>query len=152
MTSTVGFPWLAGTWRHEDPDEVCEEFWSRAGGDTQFGAFRWTAGGQTRFYELFVIEQDEDGIWLRLRHFGPGVVPLEDEGPLAWRLVQSADKEAIFENARYAFPRRVVYRRTGEHELLARIEGVSADGAERSHVFRFRRCVDTESTPDSSQR
>ncbi len=139
MTDAVGFPWLAGTWRHEEEEGVCEEFWSEAGGDTQFGAFRWTAGGKTRFYELFVIERDEDGLWLRLRHFGPGMVPLEDEGPLAWRLVGSTEQEATFENPAYDFPRRVVYRRTGEHELLARIEGVSEDGADRSHAFRFRR-------------
>jgi hypothetical protein len=141
MTDTVGFAWLAGTWRHADEDGVCEEFWSEVGGDTQFGAFRWTAGGKTRFFELLVIERDDDGIWLRLRHFGPKMVPLEEGGPLAWRLVGSEageEREAVFENPAQDFPRRVVYRRTAERELLARIEGVAEDGEERSHSFRFR--------------
>lgn len=139
MTDTVGFPWLAGIWRHEEKDEVCEEFWSEAGADTQFGAFRWTAGGKTRFFELFAIERDADGIWLRLRHFGPGMVPLEDEGPLAWRLTEAREREAVFSNPAQGFPRRVVYHRTGDRELLARIEGAAEDGSDRSHVFRFRR-------------
>jgi hypothetical protein len=139
VTDKVGFDWLAGTWRCTDEEGVCEEFWSEAGGDTQFGAFRWTAGGRTRFYELFVIERNEDGIWLRLRHFGPGMVPLEDEGPLAWRLAETGDKLAIFENPAQDFPRRVLYHRTAEAELLARIEGITEDGEERTHAFHFSR-------------
>jgi len=140
MTDTVGFAWLAGTWRHrEEEDGVCEEFWSDVGGDTQFGAFRWMAEGKTRFYELFAIERNDDGVFLRLRHFGPGMVPLESEGPLAWRLVEAGETEATFENPAYGFPRRVLYRRVGDEELLARIDGVAESGEERSHTFRFRR-------------
>jgi hypothetical protein len=139
MTDTVGFAWLTGCWRHKEEDGVCEEFWSDVGGDTQFGAFRWMAGGATRFLELFAIERDAAGVWLRLRHFGPGMVPLEAEGPLAWRLVETGEAAATFENPAYDFPRRVLYRRVADEELLARIEGVSEDGEERSHTFRFRR-------------
>lgn len=138
MKDTVGFAWLTGAWRHEDGDETCEEFWSDAGGDTQFGAFRWTAEGRTRFYELFAIERDDEGVFLRLRHFGPGMVPLEAEGPLEWRLVEARENEAIFENPAYDFPRRVHYRRAGADELSGRIEGVTKDGEPRSHTFRFR--------------
>ena len=137
MTDAVGFPWLTGCWRHEDEDGVCEEFWSGVGGDTQFGAFRWMAEGKTRFFELFAIERDDAGVWLRLRHFGPGMVPLEAEGPLAWRLVGTGASEARFEDPEQDFPRRVLYRRVSDEELLARIEGVSKDGKERSHTFRF---------------
>jgi hypothetical protein len=141
MTDTVGFAWLAGTWRHleEEEDGVCEEFWSDVGGDTQFGAFRWMVAGKTRFYELFAIERDDDGVFLRLRHFGPGMVPLEKEGPLAWRLIEAGEVEATFENPAHDFPRRVVYRRAGDDELFARIEGVAEGGEPRSHTFRFRR-------------
>ena len=140
MTDTVGFAWLTGTWRHEEEEEdgVCEEFWSDVGGDTQFGAFRWTARGKTRFLELFAIEEDDDGVWLRLRHFGPGMVPLESEGPLAWRLIEATETEATFENPAYDFPRRVHYRRVSEDELLARIGGAAESGQPRSHTFRFR--------------
>jgi hypothetical protein len=150
MTDTVGFAWLTGTWRHEEGDEVCDEWWSEAA-DTQFGAFRWRTGGKTRFLELFAIERTDAGIALRLRHFGPGMVPLEAEGPLEWRLAEARENEAVFENSALDFPRRVHYHRVGDTELACRIEGVSKDGEPRSHAFRFRYLPETEIT-DSTNR
>jgi hypothetical protein len=133
----AGLAWLAGTWKMEAEDAVLEEVWSLPRGDSLFGAFRWTHKGKARFYELIVIEKGEDGVFLRLRDFGPRLVPWKSEaaGPTTWRLKKTGPREAIFEAAKS----RVVYRREADAELVVRIESIPADEQNPAQVFRFRR-------------
>jgi len=67
------FSWLTGYWRFEAEGAVWEDIWSAPEGDSLVAMSRWVQRGKTRLYELIVIEEEEDGMVLRLRHFSRGL-------------------------------------------------------------------------------
>lgn len=131
--------WLTGTWSGEIGDDVVEEVWTEPAVGCLAGVFRWMQTGAVHLYEILAIEEESDGLILRIRHFDPGLAAWasESEGPKAWRLVELEGRRAVFENPDMAFPRRVVYERLDDRTLLARIEGRKASGAAELE-FRFR--------------
>jgi hypothetical protein len=128
------FAWLTGSWRQEDEEHVWEEHWLPPEGGTLLGATRLVVDGQTRLYELSALEQQGDDIFLRLRHFGTGLVPWtsEADGARSWRLTQLDGCEARFEDPTALDLQTIVYRRAGEDGLEV---DLVADG---TIVQRFR--------------
>jgi len=135
--SSPDLGWLAGSWQTVQEDgSVWEEHWLPPRGGTSVAVTRWVKGRNTMLYELSAIEQGEKGPVLRLRHFGPGLVPWRNEidGPETWPFKSAKEKEIIFEDPKKDFPRRMVYRRPSDEVLVARLEG-----EEREVEFRFKR-------------
>ncbi|MCC7387758.1 MAG: hypothetical protein IT431_03220 [Phycisphaerales bacterium] len=113
-----GLAFLAGAWEAKDEaeGEQMREVWDMPRGDAMVGHFSIVASGKAVLYELLVIELDETGPVMRLRHFGPGLEPWASEaaGPLTMRLAELGERRAVFEDPARAFPRRVVYTREGD--------------------------------------
>jgi predicted enzyme related to lactoylglutathione lyase len=139
---------MSGAWRGEFQGSVLEEHFSEPADGTILGMFRWGQGGATRLTEHIVIEQDGEGITMRLRHFNPGLVPWaqEADGPLAFRLASVGERRAVFEDPQRSFPARIVYDRTQPNTLVARLEGRGEQGEDRSMEFVYRSLNMTTST------
>jgi len=58
--------------------------------------------------------------------------------PVSFKLIRSSDKEAVFENPAHDFPRRIIYRRSSQDTLFARIEGTNK-GVEKGIDFHYKR-------------
>lgn len=112
--------WLVGDWRGTRPDgSIVEESWREAIGESMLGTFRWVADDKVRFYELLVIEQDDTGPVLRLKHFNRGLTGWEEKDQvLAWALVEATDTRAVFR------------RGEGEHtgDIVMELRGEENDG------------------------
>ncbi len=135
---SVGFAWLAGTWRMTSGETECDEYWSDPRAGTQFGAFRITKGEQTLFYEVFALQRDGEDVSLRLRHFTPQLVSWkgEEEQVKAWKLADTAKRKAVFRSA----TSQISYERTAEDELLVRLQPIEEEGALGvGQTFRFKR-------------
>jgi lactoylglutathione lyase len=128
--------WLAGTWKSSLRTSELREMWSQPQSGAMMGMFQWPRDGKSWLWEFMTLEQEEEGIIFRLRHFDPKLTPWEKEGPLMYPLAKLNGQEAIFENPDVAadHPRRIVYRRQND-TLTVRLE--PADAQEQVHEFKF---------------
>lgn len=118
-----------------------EELWSAPAGDNVMGSFRWLApDGSAAMYELLVITQEEQGLFLRLRHFGAELAAWEErDEPKTLRLARAEPNRLVFEaHAHCGDLARVTYDRS-EQDVLA-IEVAFVEGGGRPPLrFRLRR-------------
>jgi hypothetical protein len=128
--------WLAGDWTSEDG--AFDETWLPPRGGAMFAVSRLVAGDKTKFCELTVVEDSPEGIVYRIRHFSSALEPwkMDTAGPMTMKAASHKEREVVFEDPAREFPRRVVYRRSGD-VLTARLEGES-HGKPKVEEFRFK--------------
>lgn len=128
-TMTVeSIAWISGNWELADGPVTIDERWSPVAGGTMFGTSRTVSGGRTVFFEFIRIETRPDGVFYVAQPKGrhPGV---------DFKLVRASEAEAVFENLKHDFPKRIIYRKGADGSLTARIEG---DGTEKEKPQDFR--------------
>ena len=125
--SIADLAWMAGDWRTGGGGTQTTEHWTRPEGGTMLGMGRTIAGGKTVFFEYLRIETRADGIFY-VAH--PKARPGTD-----FKLTRLAGQEAVFENPKHDFPKRIIYRKAADGALVARIEG---DGTEKEKPQEFR--------------
>jgi hypothetical protein len=131
--------WLAGSWRGEKDGTTIEEQWSKPVGNAMMGMFRWLQEGRVRFYEFMTIEREAEGIVLRIKHFGPGLIPWEEEQEsVAFVLVEVNAVEAVFVEQDMPDPLWIVYQRSDEDNLVAYL-GSEGGPLKPEDASRFRR-------------
>ena len=120
--------WLAGYWLSCGNGREVSETWSDPRGGILMGYAITTGAGGSSWEQMRI----ESGVP------GPGdtgfvAQPRGAAAPVAFRLVRSRPREAVFENPAHDFPQRVIYRREG-NRLTGRIEGAGG----RSMEWRYR--------------
>ena len=127
--------WLSGTWVGVEGGTYIEESWSAPESDQMLGRFRMLKNGAPQFYELMTLEREGEQTLMRMKHFAPGLVAMEekDEAP-TYRLAAVTDSEATFENVGTDKVRRIRYQRTGDALVIS----LERD-AKPPQQFRFRR-------------
>ncbi|WP_224369016.1 DUF6265 family protein [Hyalangium versicolor] len=137
--------WIEGQWRDESATHLSEEIWTAPSGDSLMGMWRFVQDGKVRIFELLVIKSEDGKLVLRLRHFDPKLIAREDkEQPLAWPLIRSGPREAVFEGAEPSGKgtARLTYRRQDEDTLVVILEK-----AGKPEEFRYRRVRPTTPAP-----
>jgi hypothetical protein len=129
--------WISGHWKGEMDGSVIQEIWSKPEGTSMIGMFQMIRTGQARFYEFMTIGEENGKIFLKLRHFSPGLVAWEDkESPLTFELSQVDGNLAVF-NQQGSYT-RLHYRSENPDSLIVRLEEIK-DGKPGFTEFRFRR-------------
>ncbi len=114
--------WLAGGWKSDQAGKmVMEESWQAPENGSMVGCFRMTGRGQPALYELLLLEEQADGVWMRLRHYGPQMVD-RDEKPIRLKLAEASDKRLLFTNPDNGKPKRIVYERENQSPVVVTIE------------------------------
>lgn len=123
--------WLTGCWAADGEEAGSVEYWLAPAAGTMQGVGRSVKGGRLAQFEFMSIRTTADGrlVFLAL----PG-----GRNPTEFTSTTFGAAEVVFESPRAAFPNRVIYRRTGERTMLARIEGL-ANGEARAVNFAFTR-------------
>lgn len=134
--------WMEGGWGDYRNGNHMEEFWSGPAAGTMVGMFRWIKGDDLRFYELIVLEEFEDGVVMRIKHFNRGFEPWEQEHVLL-HVVDLQERRAVFFMEGTEKPTWLVYERTGPDTLEAWFE-YAGDGSDRGMEFQFDR-IDSKS-------
>jgi hypothetical protein len=130
--------WLAGPWRGGAADKAAfEEHWAEPAGSAMVGMFRLLQGGKPVLYELLLLEEAADGVWLRLRHYGPQMAD-RDKEPIRLKLAEVSDRKAVFENPDHDKPKRITYEREPPDVLTATVETVR-DGKPAQFRLRMER-------------
>ena len=118
--------WLAGCWKHEEPDFRRDEQWMRPSGGTLIGMSRSVSEGRTVEYEYLRIEERGD----RLAY----VASPSGQAETVFLSIEITDRKAVFEAPEHDFPQRIAYERVSPRSMLAWIEG-DVDGVSRVVEF-----------------
>jgi len=109
--------WMSGDWQSPAGGRSqVEEHWTKPAGASMMGMSRTVVGEKTAEFEYLRIEQRTDGIYY-VAH------PKARCPGTDFRLTRSSASEAVFENPQHDFPKRIIYRRTGNDSLTASIDG-----------------------------
>jgi hypothetical protein len=124
--------WIAGRWLGKLGEADVEEMVGPPMGGTMVGTFRAVdppkegePGGALRvsFYELFSIEQSDEGPNLVLLHFHPGLIGWEEKGhPLVFRCVDAGERRITWQVEEENGPVRLTYHSPNPDELIATLE------------------------------
>lgn len=131
--------WLTGAWQGTFQTDEVDEYWSHAGAGTIVGVYRWVRDGAPWLYEMMLIEQEEDGVVARFKHFDPGLKGKEEpDQHYGFNLVQLEGDSAIFHMRNYEPDVWLFYRREGE-ELLTYYQRQGADPTTQENWWRYQR-------------
>ncbi len=86
---------LVGAHIHSDDKQQVEEHWTAPAANSMTGMFRWIRNGKLLLHEIIILEQVEDHVEMRLRHFGASLEAWEDE-PLVFTLTEIEANRALF--------------------------------------------------------
>lgn len=125
---------MAGHWIGTGTD-VSEEVWLPPEANAMVGMWRWAKDGKARLYELLVLAQEGERVVMRLRHFRPDLVALEEKDtPFVLALVSASQGVAVFEGtAREGGVLRITYRQPSPDRLEAAVEKA---GSKQEFVYR----------------
>jgi hypothetical protein len=118
--------WLAGCWKHEEPDFRRDEQWMRPSGGTMIGMSRSVAEGQTVEHEYLRIEVRGG----RLAY----IAAPSGQAEAVFLQAEITDRMVAFEAPGHDFPQRITYERMSPRSILAWIEG-DVDGVSRVVEF-----------------
>jgi hypothetical protein len=132
---------IAGAWSGTLGDRTIEQHWMQPLGTSMVAMYRNVQGTEPKLYELLAIEQDGDGLVLRIKHFAPGVglVGRQEKGDsINHRLVKVEGQTAVFEGTGEN-PNRVTFTRKSADALDIIVERVGRDGQPTKTVFPYTR-------------
>jgi len=124
--------WLIGRWVGEGLGGEMEEAWSPPMGGQMIGYFRLAREGEPVFYEIMLLEETEEGLAMRVKHFNPDFVGWEEKD--AWvrfAPVSSSDTELRFT--------ALTLTRDGDDEMTGTIRIRYSEDDVREEVLRYRR-------------
>jgi len=108
--------WLAGRWGGEKNGIAMEEHWTDAAGGGLVGMHKDVKAGKMVSFEFFRIAPGAEG---RATYFTqPGGMPA-----IPFVAVEMTTSRVVFENKEHDFPQRILYWKTEDGRLHAKIEG-----------------------------
>ena len=124
--------WLAGRWVGTGLGGEIEENWSPAAGGQMVGHFQLVSGGEVKFYELEVIDEQPTGLRMRVKHFNRDFTAWEDKaGWHSFEPVSAAPGLLKF--------RGLTLTRVGADAMTIGIRLRGKDGTVREETLRLRR-------------
>ena len=124
--------WMAGNWSGPVGRGHGEEIWIAPKAGVMLGMSRTIRQDKMIAFEFLRIEKRPDGIYYVAQ---PGGRP-----PTDFKLTQSTEALAVFENPKHDYPKVITYRLEGGTTLVATTEGSSAQP--KKQEFRFQRLAD----------
>jgi uncharacterized protein DUF6265 len=123
--------WMSGCWELTRNGRHVVEQWTAAEGGTLLGVSRTVANGKTTEWEFLIVREGPHGLEYVAKPSG------QAEATFTSTAVTSA--EVAFENPAHDFPKKIVYRRSGD-TLHAAIEG-PVNGQTRRVEFPYTRAA-----------
>ncbi|HKX85234.1 MAG TPA: DUF6265 family protein, partial [Flavobacterium sp.] len=93
--------WMTGNWVADSPLGYSEENWGAPSGNTMMFCFKMLKNNSVFFYELGHIEQKENTILLKIRHFNAALQPIPQSMQEEFKLVKIDKNRVYFEGITY---------------------------------------------------
>lgn len=124
--------WLEGCWSGVDGGVEMEEHWTSASGGALLGMHKDVQDGRMVAFEFpRIVVVPEKGVCY--------LANPNDAGVTQFCAIEIAARRAVFENRQHDFPQRILYWRTEDERLHARIEGTDG-GREMAQDWVWRAC------------
>lgn len=131
--------WVAGAWRGTLGDRTVEQHWSAPLGNSIVAMYRSVQGDRALLYELLAIEQEGEGVFLRIKHFAPGAGLVGREvASVDHALIRVSENSAVFEGTSADNPARITFTKPDADTLTIVVER-KPDGAPVSTEFKYTR-------------
>lgn len=118
---------MTGRWSGRIFDDSIEEYWMSPASGAMLGMSRMGYNSSKATYESMLIEEDEDGVSMYLRHFNSGLATRED-APMRFHLVDVETRKARFEatDPKLRFS-AIIYNLKGHRTLEVILEGGTSE-------------------------
>ena len=133
--------WISGQWTGTLGDRTIEQHWMTPLGGSMVAMYRSIRENKATLYELLAIEQDGEGLVLRIKHFAPGagLVGQEAKDESANHALVSLDnRKAVFEASTATGPVRVTFTSPDPAALKIVVER-QRDGKPVATDFNYKR-------------
>ncbi len=125
--------WILGAWEAAEKDGKFIEAWTKQNDSLFIGnGFFITPENDTPFRETLSIENKNDTLYY--------IVTTVQNGEVGVRFQEHSmtEETIIFENPKHDFPQQIIYTRTDDKHLVAKITGTQ-NGKTRTEEFRLKR-------------
>jgi hypothetical protein len=132
---------IEGRWDGMLGDRKIEQHWMAPAANSMVGMYRSIQKDKATLYELLAIEQDGDGLMLRIKHFVPGAGLAGREAvdqSIDHALVRVDGRTAVFEGTGADNPSRVTFTSPNPDTLTITVERMR-DGKLTPTEFRYSR-------------
>lgn len=133
--------WVTGAWTGSLGDRTIEQHWSAPLAGSIIAMYRSIRENRPTLYELLAIEQDGEGVVLRIKHFAPGAGLVSQEAKdesMNHVLVHIEKRTAVFEGGAASTPVRITFSSADESSLNIVVER-QRDGKPVSTEFQYKR-------------
>src|SRR3954467_7354296 len=124
--------WMAGNWSMRNEHVTIEERWTPAAGGMMLGTERTIAKTKNKVvgFEFLRIEEGASGIYY--------VAQPNGQPPTDFKLVHGSDSEAVFENRKHDFPKRITYRHNVDGSVTASVDD-GANPPTKKEEFQYKK-------------
>jgi len=120
--------WLVGAWKGSGFGGDCDEMWMPAVDNSMLGVFRYSKDGTVHFSEFIVIEEVDETLIVKLKHFSRDLTPWEEKDTWTeFKLVKVEDQTAYFNG--------LTYHLDGEELVI--LLALTSEGTRTIEEFRF---------------
>lgn len=142
------FDWLAGSWHGIGPKGTTAEItYMKSEANVLPALFRLYDAEKLIILEIITLVQEEDGVFLYVRHFDDALVPMECDRALKLHLVGRDGDSFVFDNVRKGqSPVRSTITRT-ERGFTSKSDLVPKDGKESSIRVSYERVPAEQALP-----
>lgn len=89
---------ISGQWETTRNGNMVEAFWTEPEGDNMVGVVRVIGDGKAVLYEMFAIEMTETGLEIKVKHFRPGLIGVEEKDEFDhYTFLESSNGRALFQ-------------------------------------------------------
>jgi len=89
---------LSGHWEATRNGNLVEAFWTEPEGDNIVGVVRIIGDGRAVLYEIFAIEMTDTGLEIKVKHFRPGLIGVEEKDEFDhYTFLESSNGRALFQ-------------------------------------------------------
>ena len=120
--------WLSGCWKTKEgsPGDTFE-IWTKVIGNMMLGIGTEVKNGKVTSHETMRIEALDNGDLVFTAR-------PSDKDDKSFTLTSTNERNLVFENTKYDFPQRVIYRREKDGSLEARVDG-TVNGEKRAKLL-----------------
>lgn len=96
--SLADIEFIAGHWETTKNGQRIEAFWTEPASANMAGVIRMMNDEAPTLYEIFAIEMNDKGLEIRVKHFKPGLIGLEEKDEFDYyTFMESGDNYALFQ-------------------------------------------------------
>jgi hypothetical protein len=133
--------WVTGAWTGKLGERTIEQHWSAPLAGSIIAMYRSIQANKPTLYELLAMEQDGEGVVLRIKHFAPGAGLVGQEAKdesVNNTLIQLEGRMAVFEGGVASSPTRITFT-SPDPDTLNITVGRQRDGKPVSTEFKYTR-------------